>query len=298
MDIRVKTATVSVMSNSALVIMKFAVGITMGSVSVISEAIHSGLDLAASLIDFFSLRQAIKPADKRHRFGHGKIENAAGFAEAILIFVAAIWIILNAYKKLTGEVAIDVDNLGLGIAVMGIASIVNILVSRHMFKVGKATDSIALQADATHLATDVLTSAGVMVGLILMWITGIQILDPIVAILVALMIIKASYELTKHAFLPLLDISLPEEEEEEIIAIINRHKGEFINFHQLRTRKAGSERHIDLHLVVPKGYNTPASYDISSHIRMEIIERFPAANVLVTIEPCKDVCEHCGSKLC
>ena len=294
MDIRVKTARISVVSNTCLVIIKLVAGIMMGSVSVMSEAIHSGLDLTASLIDFFSLRQAVKPPDKRHSFGHGKIENVAAFIEAILIFVAAIWIIYEAYKKLTGT--IQVESIGYGIAVMGIASVVNLLVSRQLYKVGKATDSIALQADATHLATDVVTSVGVMVGLILMMVTGIQLFDPLVAICVALMIIKAAYSLTKQAFTPLLDISLPESEEAEIIAIIDRHKGEFINFHELRSRKAGSERHIDLHLVVPKGYNINNAYEVSYRIKQDIIARFPSSHVLVNIEPCKDQCEECKTK--
>ncbi|MCE5284253.1 MAG: cation diffusion facilitator family transporter [Pelosinus sp.] len=294
MDIRVRTASISVISNTLLVILKFVVGIMMGSVSVMSEAIHSGLDLTASLIDFFSLRQAVKPADKRHAYGHGKIENAAAFVEAILIFIAAIWIIYEAYKKLTG--AAPVESIGLGVAVMGISSVVNLLVSRHMYKVGKATDSIALQADATHLATDVITSVGVAIGLLLMMVTGIQLFDPIVAILVALMIIKAAYTLTVHAFTPLLDISLPAEEEQEIVDIINRHRGQFVDFHELRTRKAGSERHIDLHLVVPKGGSVKEAHAISYHIKQRIIERFPGSSVLINIEPCGDECEHCESK--
>lgn len=294
MDVRVKAAQVSVLSNTGLVILKLAAGIFMGSVSVISEAIHSGLDLAAALIAFFSLKQASQPADETHQYGHGKIENVSGVIEAILIFIAAIWIIIEAVDKLLHGTMIESVNLG--IAVMAFASLVNFMVSRYLFKVANKTDSIALKADAMHLSTDVVTSVGVMAGLALIKITGMQILDPIAALIVAGLIIKASIELTKEAFWPLLDAKLPDEEEQEIINIIRNYKGDFVEFHELRSRKAGSERHIDLHLVVPQDKPIKEVHDVCNQIEEKIKERFSPSDVLIHVEPCDNHCRHCEVK--
>jgi len=295
MDIRVKAAQISVVSNSALVVLKLAMGLFMGSVSVLSEAIHSGLDLVAALIAYLSLKQAAQPADEEHQFGHGKIENISGVIEALLILVAAFWIIFEAGKRLLhgGEV----ESIGLGIGVMGLASLVNYFVSRYLFRVAKKTDSIALKADALHLSTDVITSLGVMIGLILIKITGMQILDPIVAMLVAGLIIKASYDLTKEAFFPLLDTKLPAEEEKDIINIIRRYQDNFVEYHKLRSRKAGSERHIDLHLVVPFAKPIKEVHLMCDQIEEAIENRFSASHVLIHAEPCNNECNQCPSRI-
>ncbi|MEI7502523.1 MAG: cation diffusion facilitator family transporter [Paludibacter sp.] len=187
----------SVISNTTLVVFKLIIGIIIGSVSVISEAIHSGVDLVAAIIAYFAVKTANKPPDSKHLYGHGKYENFSGTIEAVLIFVAAGWIIFEAVKKLLHPE--PMEEVGWGIIIMIISALVNIFVSNKLFKVGKETDSIALQADAWHLKTDVYTSLGVAVGLSLIYLTGIQILDPIVAILVALMIIRESYFLLKNS---------------------------------------------------------------------------------------------------
>ncbi|MEL7564634.1 MAG: cation diffusion facilitator family transporter [Dehalobacterium sp.] len=292
MDTRVKAAQISVVSNSALVALKLAIGLFIGSVSVLSEAIHSGLDLVAALIAYLSLKQAAQPADEEHQFGHGKIENISGVIEALLILIAALWIIYEAGKRLLhgGEV----ESVGLGIGIMGLASLVNYFVSRYLFQVAQKTDSIALKADALHLSTDVLTSLGVMIGLILIKITGMQILDPIVAMLVAALIIKASYDLTKEAFFPLIDTKLPAEEEKDIINIIHRYQDKFVEYHKLRSRKAGSERHIDLHLVFPSSKPIKEVHLMCDQIEAEIETRFSASHVLIHAEPCNNECNQCS----
>ncbi|MBC7105581.1 MAG: cation diffusion facilitator family transporter, partial [Firmicutes bacterium] len=139
-DRAVRAARVSVVSNSVLVAVKLAAGLVMGSVSVLSEAIHSGMDLVAAGIAFYSVRQSRRPADERHPFGHGKVENVAGTVEALLIFAAAIWIIVEAVRKLIRGV--QVEALGVGLAVMGLAAVVNILVSRYLFRVAREADSV------------------------------------------------------------------------------------------------------------------------------------------------------------
>lgn len=267
----------------------------MQSVSVISEAVHSGLDLVAAIIAWFSVRESGKPADDEHRFGHGKIENVAGTIEAILIFGAAIYIIWEAGKKLlTGHV--EIEALSAGAVVMGVSSLANYLVSRYLLNVAIKTDSVALEADAMHLRTDVYTSLGVLGGLAAIKLTGITMLDPIIAIAVALMIIKAAWDLTRTAFFHILDVKLPDDEEVLIHDVMERYRGSFIEYHKLRTRKSGHTRHIDMHLVVPKQMTVEAGHALSHRISSEIEACLPYSHILVHIEPCPGGCELCTAE--
>lgn len=291
MDQRVSTARLSVASNTMLVLLKLIVGLMMGSVSVISEAIHSGLDLAAALIAFFSLKQAAKPPDQVHRYGHGKIENVSGVIEAVLIFVAAVWIIVEAVRRLLNGGAVEA--LGWGMGIMTISAIVNTIVSEVLFRVARKTESIALEADALHLRTDVYTSVGVAVGLGLLRLTGLHILDPLVALGVAALIMRAAWELTMTAFRPLLDVSLPKDEEDQIIAAIQEHAADYVEFHKLRARRAGAERHVDLHLVVHRDHVVAEVHQLCDNIEAAIRRRFPQTDVLIHMEPCQEACFRC-----
>lgn len=294
MDERVKVARLSVASNTSLVLLKLAAGLAMGSVSVISEGIHSGLDLLAAVIALFSVRVASRPADEVHQFGHGKIENVSGVIEALLILVAAVWIIFEALRKIM--LAEAIESPGLGILVMGFSALVNFLVSKALFRTARKTDSIALEADAVHLRTDVYTSIGVLAGLLLLKITRLAILDPLVAIGVALLIVKASYDLIRQAFVPLVDARLPCEEEEAIIEIIQRYSEEFVEFHKLRSRKSGAERHVDLHLVVHRDRPVSQVHEVCDRIEADIHERFPLTTVLIHVEPCPEDCQECPER--
>ena len=204
-----------------------------------------------------------------------------------------MWIIIEAYKKFVQGV--DIQSIHLGILVMAFASIVNFFVARYLFRVAEKTDSIALKADAMHLSTDVITSVGIMAGLILIKITGIQMLDPLFAIAVAILIIKASFDLTKEAFSPLLDTKLPDKEEEAIVNMIKAYSDSFIEFHDFRSRKAGSERHIDLHLVVPHSKPVQEVHELCDQIEENIKKLFPSSQVLIHIEPCNKECADCIS---
>jgi cation diffusion facilitator family transporter len=287
-----KAAQLSILSNSVLIIIKLVVGIMMQSVSVISEAVHSGVDLVAAIIAWFAVRESGKPADDEHNFGHGKIENVAGTIEAVLIFGAAIYIIWEAVHKLI-KGSVEIENLGIGAAVMGISALANYLVSRHLLNVAIKTDSIALEADAMHLRTDVYTSVGVLAGLIAIKLTGIAILDPIVAIIVACLILKAAYDLTKSAFFHILDIKLPDDEEEIIHDVMKENALHFLDYHKLRTRKSGHIRHIDMHLVVPKLMTVEEGHNISHKISADIENRLAHSHVLVHIDPCQGQCDGC-----
>ncbi|HHW56307.1 MAG TPA: cation transporter [Clostridia bacterium] len=277
-----EAALLSVVSNSILIVVKLVAGILMHSVGVISEAIHSSIDLIASLIAFFSIRIAVKPADEDHPFGHSKYENVSGFVEAILIFFAALLIVYEAVKRIINGTY--VENLGMGIMVMLFASFVNSGVSYFLFKIGKKEDSIALKADAMHLLTDVFTSLGVALGLIVIKITKLDILDPIIAIFVAILIVKASIDLTKEALRDLTDTSLPEEEIKEIEDIIKSNP-EITSFHKLRTRKSGSKREIDVHVRVDRDSNIVEAHELSHKVSKQINDRFPDSHVIIHVEP-------------
>jgi cation diffusion facilitator family transporter len=288
-----RAAILSILSNSILIALKLIVGIMMQSVSVISEAVHSGLDLIAAIIAWFSIREAGKPADDEHRFGHGKIENVAGTIEAVLIFGAAFYIIWEAVHKL-GAGTVEIESLGLGAAVMFVSAVVNYFVSRHLLNVAVKTDSVALEADALHLRTDVYTSVGVLGGLVAIKLTGIAMLDPVIAIVVALMIIKAAWDLTKTAFFHILDVKIPDDEEALIHDVMESYKGRFVEYHKLRTRKSGHVRHIDMHLVVPKQMTVEAGHTLTHRITADIEQCLPHSHILVHIEPCPEKCESCA----
>jgi cation diffusion facilitator family transporter len=293
---KVRVATLSVVSNATLTIMKLIVGLFIGSVSIISEAIHSGVDLIAASIALFSVKTSSIPADDDHPFGHGKIENMSGTIEAILIFLAAGWIIYEAVKKLFHPEPIE--TAGWGVGVMLLSAIVNIGVSRMLFKVGRETDSIALQADAWHLRTDVYTSAGVMIGLALIWTAGrffpavnVNWLDPAAAIGVAFMIIKAAYDLTRQAARDLLDVNLPPEEEAWIRQRIQDHQPLIHGFHQLRTRKSGHFRFVEFHLKVDPLMTVLSSHQITEDLTAAVEEKYPDTSVTIHVEPCDGRCE-------
>ena len=282
MNKKIRVARLSILSNSMLIVLKVVVGLLSGSVSIISEAIHSFMDLLASFVAFFSVRISDTPADERHPYGHGKFENISGVVEALLIFVAAFWIIFEAVKKIVEPS--KVEHIGYGFAVMIVSAIVNIFVSRKLFQVAKETDSVALEADALHLKADVYTSIGVAAGLVLMWISGKPLFDPIIAIFVAMLILKESYELFSKAYAPLLDLALPAAEVAQISGIIQRHCTNEMSFHDLRSRKAGNYKYIDFHLILDPEKTVREAHAICDQIEMDIKKAFDPAEVTIHVE--------------
>lgn len=280
MNEKVRTARLSIFSNTALILMKILAGLFSGSVSIISEAIHSGMDLLAAVIAFFSVKMSDTPPDKEHPYGHGKFENVSGVIEAVLIFVAAGWIIYEAVRKLSSPR--EVENIGVGAVVMAVSAVVNLLVSRKLYRVARKTDSIALEADALHLKTDVYTSAGVALGLLLIWLSGWHFLDPVIAIAVALLIIRESVALLRNAYAPLLDGALTGEEAAVITEIITRHG---FSFHNLRTRKSGQYRFADLHLELPGNMTLKEVHTICDALEHEIERRISHIEVQIHVEP-------------
>jgi cation diffusion facilitator family transporter len=284
----------SVASNSVLVVFKLLVGFAIASVSVLSEAIHSAIDLAAAGIAYFAVRSAAQPADKDHHYGHGKFENISGFVEAILIFLAAAGIIYEAVHKLLNPT--DIPEIGWGILVMGLSSFVNMAVSHMLFKVGNETDSIAIKADAWHLRTDVYTSMGVMGGLGLIWLIEllwkghhVHWIDPLAAILVALLIVKAAYDLTVQSLGDLLDVSLPKSDNALVVDMIKAQYG-VISFKNLRTRKVGSSKFIDFDIVVDGALSVEKAHALTDQISANIERALSNSTVTIHIEPCAGDC--------
>lgn len=291
MNEKVRVARLSIFSNTALIFMKLFVGLFTGSVSVISEAIHSAMDLVAAIIAFFSVRISDKPADKHHPYGHGKVENVSGVVEALLIVVASIWIIVEAIKKIISPSA--VESIGLGFIVMFIAAGINFLVSKKLYKVAMEVDSIALEADALHLKADVYTSLGVGAGLLLISITKIHILDPIAAILVAIFILKEAIELLLHAFNPLLDSSLNDEDITVVRTVLNKYSYIHCDFHDIKGRKSGNKKYIDLKLLFPKNMTVLEAHDVCDKIEEEIETALKNTQVMIHIESCDEQCDNC-----
>jgi len=288
MNPKVKVARLSLLSNTILIIMKLVVGLLTGSVSIISEAIHSTMDLLAAVIAFFSVKISDRPADDTHPYGHGKIEHISGVIEALLIFVASVWIVIEAVKKIINPSKIE--SVGVGFIVMFISAAINFMVSKKIYKVAKQEDSIALEADALHLKADVYTSLGVGTGLFLIWVTGLNYLDPAVAILVAIFILKESFELLKTAFNPLLDVKLSDEEIELIKDNISKYSSVFCNYHDLKTRKSGRIRYIDLHLVFPENMSIKEAHDICDKIEQNIEQVLKYAEVMIHLESSEKAC--------
>lgn len=294
MNKKTKVARLSILSNSSLIIMKLFVGTFTGSVSIVSEAIHSTMDLAAAIIAYFSVRISNKPADVDHPYGHGKVENISGVIEALLIFAASVWIIIEAVKKILHPET--VGSIGVGFIVMFISAAINYFVSQKLYKVAKEEDSIALEADALHLKADVYTSLGVGMGLLLIWITKLHFLDPIVAIIVAIFILKESFELLKNAFNPLLDVKLSDKEINTIETTISKFRSDYCEFHNLRTRKSGNIKCIDLHMVFPENMSLKDAHDICDDIENDLENSLKNTEVLIHLESCTHSCPTCEHK--
>jgi cation diffusion facilitator family transporter len=281
MNVKTSIARLSVFSNTLLIAMKLIVGIISGSVSIISEAIHSSMDLLAAVIAFFAVRVSDVPPDQGHPYGHGKVENISGVIEAILILIAAVLIIVKAIKKFFGE-PIELESIWLGVLVMFVSAVVNTIVSRKLYKVARETNSVALEADALHLKTDVFTSLGVAVGLGLIILTGVKWFDPVIAILVALFIIRESFVLLKKAFWPLLDSSWGAHEIEDLEKKLNTME---VNYHDLRTRVAGNYRFIDVHVEIPENESVGSAHQYCDRIENELKSTYDNLTVTIHGEP-------------
>lgn len=276
-------AGLSITSNAVIILLKIVAGILSGSISIISEAIHSFSDFLASVLTFFAVSRSSEPADKEHPFGHGKYEDMSGFIEGGLIILAGLYIIYESVKKLIWGYNLEFNSM-LGIYVMAFAVIANFIVSSYLFYVAKKADSVSLYADAEHLRTDIFSSLGVLIGLILIKITGIVILDPIIAIIVAIIIIKAGYSISKETLNNLLDGSLPEEDMKKIESILDNNisiKG----YKDLKTRKVGQCKDIEITIFFEPNLTIAQCHKICDEIEEEIAKSFTNITIIIHPEP-------------
>lgn len=279
-------ACVSIVSNSSLIVLKITAGLITGSISIISEALHSLADLMASFIAYFSILKSSEPADDDHPFGHGKYEDLAGFIEALLIILTACYIFYIAIEKLV-KFGMDYEfETNLGIIIMLISTIVNFIVSRYLFYMAKKSDSIALQTDAEHLNMDVYSSLAIFLGLFAVKLTGLYILDPIFAIIVAGIIFKTGVNLTKQASNNLLDGTLPASERETIKNVLEHFKDKgLMGVKSVKTSKSGSKRVIQLTIFLPCKLTLLDTHILCDKIEHALGENFTHSSVVIHAEP-------------
>lgn len=284
MNKKVRAARLSIFSNTLLIMLKLIAGFLSGSVSILSEAIHSGIDLVASGIAYFAVKVSSKEPDKEHPYGHGKFENISGVVEGLLIFLAAFWIIYEAVFRLIEPAGISY--FGLAIGIMIVSAVVNYFVSRRLYKVAEETNSIALEADALHLRTDVYSSLGVGLGLLFIYFTDWYFFDPIFAIIVALFIMKESYQLISSAFIPLMDGGIKNDEynsiHDKLEMITCKYK---TNFDHLRVRKSGPKHFIDFILLVDPMLTVADSHSICDEIEDQLKKDFLESEISIHVEP-------------
>jgi cation diffusion facilitator family transporter len=277
-------AGLSIASNSLLIAIKLAAGAITGSIAIVTEAIHSLIDLIASVVAFVSVRKADVPADAEHPYGHEKVESLAAAIEGMLILIGAGIIVYEATHRLVAGA--QVDSLGIGIAVMGFSVLANLVVSTVLYRRAREHDSPALEGDAAHLRTDALTSAGVLAGLALVELTGIVAFDSITALIVAAAIVGAGLRIIRRSSGVLVDEVLPDEEMDRIeAAIAAARTPEVAGYHKLRARRAGSRRYIDLHVQYRSGTSLERAHELAHRMRAEIEAGLRRAEVLIHVEP-------------
>lgn len=284
-----RVAWLSVGSNTLLTAGKLVAGLATGSVSILSEAAHSAIDLLAACITTFSVHVADRPPDSSHPYGHEKVENVSGVIEGLLIFLAAAWILYEALEKLVHGV--ELRFLGHGLIVMAFSAVVNLGVATLLKRSAEMNRSVALEADAAHLYTDVYTSLGVFVGLAAISIgkrafdVELAWLDPACAIGVALLILSAAYRITRKSFMPLLDSSASPGELSAIEAAMAEFREHGVDCHEIRTRRAGASLHVDLHMGLWPGVSLEYGHRLSHELKDRIEGTVPGAKVLVHEEP-------------
>ncbi len=277
-----RAAAISVVATASLTVAEVTVGIFSGAVSVVANGVQSALDLVAALTAWFAVSQAAKPPDRSHRYGHGKFESLLGAFQALLIWLTAVFIAADAIQKLLKGTMVDHPLVAM--VMMGISVVVDVGVARYLFSVAKRYDSLALEADAWHLQADALAALSVFAGLGVLNLTGWHFIDPLLAIFVSALIVKAGFDILRQATAHLLDTALPEEEEAVIDKVLNSHAHKFINAHRLRTRQAGKHRYIDLHLVVRDDMTVEEAHQLCDEIERDIRQVLPNADVTIHVE--------------
>ena len=279
-------AWLSIGAAIATILLKGTAWWVTGSVGLLSDAAESLVNLVAAIVALVALRVAIKPPDRNHNYGHSKAEYFAAAVEGLMIFVAAAVILVASVQRFLEPQPLE--NVGLGLIVSVVASVLNGSVAWVLLRAGKKHRSITLTADGKHLLTDVWTSAGVVVGVLLVWLTGWDRLDPIVGFLVGLNILYTGWGLIRASTAGLMDVSLPAEDNVRIRAIIERFISDDITFHAFRTRESGHRRFMEMHLLVPGNWTVKRGHDLAEDITDALLKEYPDLRVSMHIEPKED----------
>jgi cation diffusion facilitator family transporter len=279
-------AVVSIVAALATILLKATAYAITGSVGLLSDALESLVNLAAAIVALIALSAAARPEDEEHRYGHSKAEYFSSGFEGALILLAAAGIIYTSVRRLLEPQPIE--QVGIGLAISTAASFINLGVARVLFRAGRRYHSITLEADAHHLMSDVWTSAGVVVGVGAAALTGWHRLDPIIAIAVALNIVRTGMDILHRSLLGLLDTALPDELQRKISDILARHTTAGVRFHALRTRQAGAWRFIDFHVLVPGHWSVQRGHDLLEQLEEEVRAAVPNSTVFTHLEPIED----------
>jgi cation diffusion facilitator family transporter len=275
-----------------LILSKGAVAWLTNSLSVLAQAADSLLDLLSGFIILMAVRAADKEEDEDHPYGHGKLEDFAGLSQGILIGIAGISIVYSSIRRIMSNAEVHMPEAGM--AVMVVSIIVSICLSRHLKNVAFQTRSIALEAGANNIRADAYSALAVLIGLVLLRITGLGLIDPILAIAVAFYILKIGYDTIRKPFSKLIDTRLSAEDEEVIRQSIMKHNHEVVGYHRLRTRQAGDTCYIDLHVVMRKNIPLEVCHRLCDEIEAEIKEGLPGSSTVIHAEPCNDQCTECS----
>lgn len=279
-------AWLSIAAALITIVMKAAAYFLTGSIGLLSDALESTVNLASAIIALIVLRLVSRPANDEFTFGFSKAEYFSSGFEGGMILLAAVSIIMSAVPRLLNPVALE--QVGLGLAISLAASLINLAVSLVLIRAGKRHNSITLEADGRHLMTDVWTTAGVLVGIFLVWLTGYERLDPIIALLVATNIIFTGYRLLVRSGRGLLDVSLPTEELAKVKTILDSYQSRGIRYHALRSRQAAARKFLVVHLLVPGSWTVREGHQLAEGVEAEVRSAIPNSNIVTHIEPVED----------
>ncbi|HVF92021.1 MAG TPA: cation diffusion facilitator family transporter [Blastocatellia bacterium] len=279
-----RAATLSILAAAFLIALKTATGLLTGSISVWASLLDSVMDIIASTINFIAVRAAARPADEDHTYGHGKAESLGGLFQAVVIALSGLFLIVEAVARL--RTPHKTNNEWVGIITMAVAIIVSLLLVRTLRRVAHETDSIALSSDAVHYVSDIFTNAGALVALAIISLTGWRIIDPLISILISLYILWSAFSIGKDAVDILMDRSLPAGVSEEIAQIVERYRDSGVRgFHDLRSRRSGSHKFIDLHLEIERTKSLEEAHALTVRVLREIEATIPRSRVHIHTDP-------------
>jgi cation diffusion facilitator family transporter len=287
-------AVIALITVLGLFALKLVVGWITGSISIFAQMADSFLDILSVALTFIAIIMATKPADSGHPFGHGKLENLSAVVQAVFILIAAGTLIYSAVQRIINGAVIEMTQAGM--AVMALSAATSLALSRYLKGVARDTDSPALEAIMRNISADVYSATGVLIGLTVIFVSGgrLVMVDPVLAILVSLVILKSGFDVIKGSFGGLIDARLPESEESRIKQIILSHNTQLVGMHALRSRKSGSMRYVDLHLVMPGDASVEQAHEVCDHLETDLKNSLPNLNVTIHVEPCASDCANCA----